>query len=342
MSMISLGFLRPSMLHQNFPGTPTFTEKDIPDLAGKVYIVTGSNSGVGKELARILYSANATVYVACRTESKAQKAIEEIHSASPQSNGTVKFLHLDLSDLTTIKPAAEAFMRQEEKLHVLFNNAGVMTPPDGEVTAQGYDLQLGTNCLGPFLFTQLLTPTLANTATDEAVGAVRVVWVSSMAAELYSVHHGLDVGELKEKNYPSRSKSITRYGNSKAGNYYHSVEYARRHREDGIISVAMNPGNLDSELYRSSNTQKGLDKITINLFTKIMLYPQVNGAYTELFSGFSPDITAANSGCWVGPWGRFFNIRKDIAAGTQRPTEGGQSISEQFWEWSVEQTRNYR
>lgn len=199
--------------------------------------MTGSNSGVGKELARILHAAHATVYVACRNESKAEKAMQEIKAANPESTGSLRFLHLDLGDLASIKPAAEAFTRQEEKLHVLFNNAGVMMPPDGSVTAQGHELQMGTNCLGHFLFTQLLTPTLAKTAANEAAGTVRVVWVSSMAADLFSVQHGLDVDKLREESYVSDLKSMTRYGNSKAGNYYHGVEYARRHRQDGIVSI---------------------------------------------------------------------------------------------------------
>lgn len=336
-----LDFARLSLVRQNFAGTPTFTEKDIQNLSGKVYIVTGSNSGVGKELARILHAAHATVYVACRNESKAEKAMQEIKAANPESTGSLRFLHLDLGDLASIKPAAEAFTRQEEKLHVLFNNAGVMMPPDGSVTAQGHELQMGTNCLGHFLFTQLLTPTLAKTAANEAAGTVRVVWVSSMAADLFSVQHGLDVDKLREESYVSDLKSMTRYGNSKAGNYYHGVEYARRHRQDGIVSIAMNPGNLDSDLYRTMDSQTGFDWISTLIFTKTMLYPQVYGAYTELFSGLSPEVTLEKTGSWIGPWGRFFDIRQDLVKGTERGPEGEQSVSEKFWDWSVEQTEAY-
>jgi len=175
--------------------------------------------------------------MACRTESKARSTMQEIKATAPSSTGRLEFLHLDLSDLRTIKPAAEAFLAGQDKLHVLFNNAGIMVPPEGQKTAQGYDLQLGTNCLGPFLLTHLLTPTLARTAKAEAAGVVRVVWVSSMAAELYSVKDGVDMSNLEGKGYIKEPGAVEKYGISKAGNYLHSVEYARRQKQDGIISV---------------------------------------------------------------------------------------------------------
>jgi retinol dehydrogenase-12 len=106
------------------PPKPQFTEKNLPDLKGKVYIITESNTGIGKELVRMLYSKNAKVYVFARSEEKAIKAIEDIKRAEPASTGTLVFSHLDLSDLTRIKASAERFLAAETKLHVLFNNAG--------------------------------------------------------------------------------------------------------------------------------------------------------------------------------------------------------------------------
>lgn len=220
---------------QIFPGKPTYTEKDIGDLSGKVYLVTGANTGVGKELAQILFSKNATVWIAARNEEKGRIAIESIREAHPSSTGKLEFLHLDLSDLTTIKKSAETFLSKEKQLHVLFNNAGVMLPPNGSKTAQGYELQLGTNNLGPFLFTELLTPTLINTAKASTAGSVRVVWVSSSAAELLlPVAGGIDLDNL---DYKKDIFYAYKYGVSKAGNYYHATEYARRHRNDGIVSL---------------------------------------------------------------------------------------------------------
>jgi retinol dehydrogenase-12 len=160
-----------------FPPSPAFTESNLPDLQGKVYIVTGASAGVGKELARLLYSRNGTVYVAARSSEKAQAAITWIREAHPGSQGVLHFLKLDLNDLEGIKPSAEEFLSKEKRLDVLFNNAGVMIPPQGSKTKQGYELQLGTNCIAPFLFTKLLTPLLISTAKSSPRGSVRVIWV---------------------------------------------------------------------------------------------------------------------------------------------------------------------
>lgn len=144
------------------------------------------------------------------------------------------YLHLDLDDLTTIKTSAEEFLSKEEKLNVLWNNAGVMFPPQGSKTKQSYELQLGTNCVAPFLFTKLLTPVLISTARLEPPGTVRVVWISSSAAEGFSPKYGVDIGNLE---YKSDKSAAHKYGVSKAGNVLHAKEFARRFGGDGVISV---------------------------------------------------------------------------------------------------------
>lgn len=113
-----------------------------------------------------------------------------------------------------------------------------MLPPHGSKTAQGYELQLGTNCLGPFLFTQLLTPTLISTAKTAPKGSVRVIWASSSTAEHLSPRGGVDLDNL---DYKRDVFNAWKYGISKAGNYYYATEYARRHRDDGIVSVVGSP-----------------------------------------------------------------------------------------------------
>lgn len=198
-----------------------------------------------------MYQSNATVYVAGRSPEKAEKAISKIKDAHPSSKGRVEFLKLDLADLTTIKASAEDFLRRESSLHVLTNNAGVMIPPEGSKTAQGFELQMGTNCLGPFLFTQLLLPILRDTAAKSPPGTVRVTWAASFAVELTPTPEGIkmaddgtpDVGKDKNMDYPM----------SKAGNVFYSKEFAKRHGKDGIVSVAWNPGNLSTELQRHTN-----------------------------------------------------------------------------------------
>ncbi|KAI0881984.1 short-chain dehydrogenase [Annulohypoxylon maeteangense] len=319
-------------LRQVFPGKPTYTEKDIPDLSGKVYVVTGANTGIGKEVARVLFSKNAAVWVAARNEEKGRDAIRSIREAHPLSTGRLEFLLLDLSDLSTIKKSAESFLAKETQLHVLYNNAGVMMPPQGSKTAQGYELQLGTNCLGHFLFTKLLTPTLVATAKASPKGSVRVIWVSSSAAELLCpVGEGIDMDNLDNTHDIFYAY---RYGVSKAGNVYQSTEYARRHREDGIVSLSLNPGNLASELDRYCNPIE-------MLYRKLTVYPVINGAYTELFAGLSNEVTLDRSGDWIVPWGRFADIRKDILQGSKPQSEGGTGIAQKFWDWNEEQVKAY-
>jgi retinol dehydrogenase-12 len=104
---------------------PELTEKNLPNQAGRVFIVTGGYAGIGYELSKILYKHDGTVYVAGRSQEKGDKAIASIREAVPNSKGKLEFMHIDLADLTTIKPGVEKFLSQESRLDVLTNNAGV-------------------------------------------------------------------------------------------------------------------------------------------------------------------------------------------------------------------------
>ena len=192
--------------------------------------MTGSSSGIGEQLAYILYLKNAKVYMAARSEAKATKAIESIKSRVPNSKGQLIYLHLDLDDLTTIKATADVFLADNDRLDVLWNNAGVMTPPQGSKTAQGYEKQLGTNNVAPFLLTKLLHPILAKTASTAPTDSVRVVWVSSSGTELLSPKGGVDMDNL---DYKVDKDLWTKYGISKAGNVLHGSEFAKRFQSEG-------------------------------------------------------------------------------------------------------------
>ena len=116
---------------------PALTESNLPDQRGKVHIVTGGYTGVGFELCQILYRRNAKVYIAGRNADKASSAIKAIKAANPSAKGALEYMQLDLADLTSIKPAVDAFNAQETRLDVLTNNAGVMMPPPGRTTGPG-------------------------------------------------------------------------------------------------------------------------------------------------------------------------------------------------------------
>ncbi|KAL2173175.1 uncharacterized protein P884DRAFT_333014 [Thermothelomyces heterothallicus CBS 202.75] len=321
------------------PPKPTFTDQDVPDLTGRVCIVTGSNTGIGKEVARILYSKNARVYVAARSQDKARSAIREIKESTPSSAGSLEFLSLDLSDLSHVREAARSFLAREQRLDVLFNNAGVMVGSASEPvprTAQGYELCLGVNCVGTMLFTELLTPVLAAAAANKSGGAgsgsVRVVWLSSFALELFAqANVGVPLDNL---DYHLPKAGTERYGISKVGAWALGVEYAKRHRDDGIVSVPINPGNLTSELPRHQG-------VVLKTVARLVGYPPLFGAYTELWAAFSPEVTPDKSGSWVAPFGRFYPLREDLHKATRPEAEGGTGGTAKFWEWIQGQIQPY-
>lgn len=121
-----------------FPPAPTFTDKDLPLLVDKVFLVTGAASGVGFELAKILYAAGGTVYIAARSVSRCQGAIEKIKARTrlSKTEGRLKSMVVDLADLAAVKSAVEEFLRQETRLDLLVNNAAVMIPPTGSKSKQ--------------------------------------------------------------------------------------------------------------------------------------------------------------------------------------------------------------
>ncbi|CAG8974766.1 hypothetical protein HYALB_00000378 [Hymenoscyphus albidus] len=321
-----------SLWTQHHPPIPTFTERDLPSLDGKVYIVSGSNTGVGKELARVLYSKDAKVYIAARSKTKADDAIQDIKDSEPASKGELVFLHLDLADLTTIKASAQRFLDAETKLHVLFNNAGVMAPEKIQRTPQGYELNLGINNVGTFLFTKLLTPILVSTAKVEHYNHVRVIWLASAAHEMFApTNFGITLDNLDYKKDVAGPK---RYARSKSGAWALGVEFANRHRADGVISIPLNPGNLTSELFRDQNS-------VMKFVSGMVGYPPINGAYTELFAGLSPEVTIEKSGSWVVPFGRIYPIRQDLLSAMKSKAEGGNGSCKRFWEWCEEQVKPY-
>ncbi|THH01123.1 hypothetical protein EW026_g1516 [Hermanssonia centrifuga] len=160
-----------------FPPKPTFSVDQIPDLDGQVVLITGGNTGIGKETAKVLLAQNAKVYVAGRNIQKVEEAIRDLKE---ETGKQAYALQLNLADLKSVKQAAEEFQTKETQLHVLFNNAGVMFPPIESLTTDGYDQQFGTNVLGHFYFTKLLTPMLLTTAVSTPGGRVRVINTSSM------------------------------------------------------------------------------------------------------------------------------------------------------------------
>jgi len=299
---------------------------------GRVHLITGGYVGCGFELAKILYQHNATVYIAGRSQEKGEKALADLKRQFPNSKGKLTFLKLDLADQSTIKKSAEEFMSKESRLDVLTQNAGVMVPPSGSKDKDGHELQMGTNCLGPWLFAQCLLPILKRTAASSPPGSVRVTWAASLTIA-FSPTGG--VAFQPDGSPKVHGKQSTNYAQSKVGNVYLASEFARLYGGDGILSVSWNPGNLRTDLLRHSGAiQKAMTDA-------LWLFPALFGGYTELYAACSPDITAGQNGCFVMPWGRIGNLRSDMIRAQKTAAEGGTGEVRKFWEWCERECRRY-
>ncbi|WP_286862543.1 MULTISPECIES: oxidoreductase [Sphingobacterium] len=261
-----------------------WTTTDIPDLSGKVAIVTGSNTGIGFETAKALYEAGARVTIAARDPEKVQMAIQKIRSGTVEK-GELGFGVLDLGNLSSVKKFAENFMQKHSNLDLLINNAGVMVPPASK-TADGFELQFGVNYIGHFALTGHLLELLKKTSHS------RVVTLSSGAATLVNT---IDFDNLRlEKNYDEWRE----YAISKLADILFSYELDRRFKNAGIsaISVAAHPGVTRTDLQRNIPGE--------NLEGMFASFDQVmepwQGALPSLFAATDPSV---KGGDFYGPDG---------------------------------------
>ncbi|PCH39965.1 NAD(P)-binding protein [Wolfiporia cocos MD-104 SS10] len=301
-----------SAIDENFPPKPKWTANDMPDLTGKVMIVTGGNSGIGKQTVKTLLKRGAKVYMASRNKAKAMKAIFSLQKATGRE---AIFLELDLANLRSVKKAAAEFQSKEKKLHVLFNNAGVMVPALHELTADGYDMQFGVNVLGHFYFTRLLLPTMMATVQADKE-KTRVVTVSSHR-HLFTK---LNYDALRAGNERNRMGRQELYQMSKYGCVAFAAELARRYGGHGIVSIAVNPGNIRTGISRHAGPVS-------QVYTRTMFHSTEKGALTQLYAGTAPEAAKMN-GKYLIPWARVSEARADAV---EPPT------GKKLWEWMKEQ-----
>ncbi|CAG1981760.1 hypothetical protein SNK03_007300 [Fusarium graminearum] len=306
-----------------FPPKPQFTEENLQPQDGRVFLVTGGYSGIGFELSRMLYEAGGSVYIAGRSQEKGEQAIAQLKGHCPDSSGSLSFLKISLDDLKSVKSAAEEFIAKESRLDVLFNNAGVSMPPPGSVSAQGYELSIATNAIGPWYFTQLLVPVLTQTAKDQPPASVRVVWTASIVTDVALPKGGVD---MKEVINPSKDPQVN-YTNSKTGNWYLASVLANQIGSQGVLSVCHNPGNLQTSLLRHMPW-------AVRYAVSIILYHAKFGAYTNLWAGLSPDLQIEDGGRFIWPWGRFHpSPRPDLLENLKSKEQGGTGTAAEFAEY---------
>lgn len=291
-----------------------FTEADVPSQSGKCFIVTGANTGIGFEIARVLAQKGARVLLACRDQDKAEAAMSKIRTLKPNAN--VAFLHLDLSDLTSVK-AAVAQLEQEPRIDALINNAGVMTPPL-QRTRQGFELQFGVNHLGCFALTALLLPKLALTA------GARVVVTSSIA------HQGAQI-DWEDLNADRGYDRMKRYAASKLANALFFFELDRRLRAAGhpVVALGCHPGMAATELGRYMGPLQILNPIV-----RVLLNSAERGAWPALQAATAP----VSAGGYYGPIG-FKGVRGVSGEAKRSPTAQDVTLAQRLWEQSILMTR---
>ncbi|XP_017061483.1 retinol dehydrogenase 13 [Drosophila ficusphila] len=245
------------------------------DETGKVFIVTGANTGIGKETALEIARRGGTVYMACRDLNRCERARKEI--VKETNNQNVFSRELDLSSQDSIRAFVAGFKKEQNKLDVLINNAGVMRCPK-TLTKEGIELQLGVNHIGHFLLTNLLLDLLKKSAPS------RIVVVSSLAHARGSIN----VADLNsEKTYDEGLA----YSQSKLANVLFTRELATRLEGSGVTVNSLHPGVVDTELGRNwAFFQTNL----VQYFIKPMIWPLLktpkSGAQTSLYAALDPEL----------------------------------------------------
>ena len=258
--------------------------QDIPEQKDKTIIITGATSGLGKEATRVLAKKNATVIMAVRNTQKAEIVASEIRKE--YANVKIDIRDLDLGSLDSISSFAKGVLEDYKKLDILINNAGIMMCPYSK-TKNGFEIQMGTNHLGPFALTGLLMPLLLNTKN------ARIVSTSSVA------HNQGDI-DFTDINWEKRKYNTNKaYSDSKLANLYFSYELKRRleNVENPPLVVTAHPGGTKTDLARHSGI--------FNVFMNLLFLPVVKGVLSTLRA--ATDVNA-KSGDYYGPGG-FMQVR---------------------------------
>jgi NAD(P)-dependent dehydrogenase (short-subunit alcohol dehydrogenase family) len=274
-----------------------WTTADIPSQAGRRALITGANSGIGYPTALTLARRGAAVMLACRNRERGEEALHKILDAVPGANVTLELL--DLSSLGSVRALAARELERNQPLDLLINNAGVMTPPKRLETADGFELQFGTNVLGHFALTALLYPALERAAAlaTSHEARPRVVTVASIAHKR---------GQLKFADLQARQNysPMESYQQSKLADLMFAFELERRFeaRSSGVISVAAHPGVAQTNLFVAGDysgpeiiIRKGVGHLI-----GALLNSEAEGALPTLYAAVAPD---AAPGGYYGPQG---------------------------------------
>jgi NAD(P)-dependent dehydrogenase (short-subunit alcohol dehydrogenase family) len=277
----------------------------VPDQSGRRVVITGANSGTGLEATRRLAAAGAHVIMAVRTVAKGEQARDGILAQQPQAQLEVR--RVDLADLASVAEFADGLIAEGTPLDLLVNNAGVMAVPSRMTTADGFELQFGSNFLGPFALTVRLLPLLL------AAPAPRVATMSSGVANVGRIH-------FDDLQYSRRYSPNSAYSQSKLADLLMTEHLAALATERGwnLLSTAAHPGFTRTNL-QTSGPNLGLDRPRWSLMQVGMRFVPSQGVET----GVEPMLQAATSpdavnGGYYGPGGRFGLVGPTVTARVPR------------------------
>lgn len=298
-------------------------DKDIPDLSGKIILVTGGNSGLGKETVLQLAKHNPRkLFLGARNKAKAEEAMTEIKRIVPNAN--ISFLEINLSSFSSIQRASETLLQQCDRLDILVNNAGLMGV-EPSLTEDGYEMQFGSNHMGPALLTKLLLPLLERTSRLPE-SDVRIVQVSSDAHQ-FAPKEGILFSHLKDlsADLPGR----TRYGQSKLANLYFIKSLAKRY--PSIKCVSLHPGLVGTGIL--NNTQKSYAYISwlIAILKKVVMVDVQTGALGQLWAATGPRAELKDGAYYVP-------LKKEIKGNKQ---VDNMALAEELWDWTEKEFKKH-
>jgi NAD(P)-dependent dehydrogenase (short-subunit alcohol dehydrogenase family) len=295
-----------------------WTAERIPDQGGRTAVVTGANSGLGLVTARELARKGAAVVLACRNLAKGEAARSEIEAAAP--GAPLELEELDLSSLDSVRAFAERFRGRHDGLDLLINNAGVMAPPRSQ-TADGFELQFGTNHLGHFALTGLLIGSMEGREDG------RVVTLSSTAHRTGRIAFDNLGGEHRYFRWRA-------YGQSKLANLLFALELERRLRAAGssVKSMAAHPG------YAATNLQSAgpplVDRLVMSVSNRVIAQSDEMGALPTLYAATEPGLPG---GTYAGPGG-FAEQRGHPEPVAPSKAARDEEVARRLWEVSEEMT----
>lgn len=266
---------------------------------GRTFFVTGANSGIGRALVGALAAQGGNVVLASRSEERTRPVLHEIRSRYPGVDA--RFVRIDVSDLTSVRLAADAFLATGHPIDVLVNNAGIAGT--GDLSPQGFDLTYATNHIGPFLLTKLLLPGL------RASSQGRIVNVSSSAQ--FQVKR-MDWSGLQRRTSPKRS-GFSDYAITKLMNVLHAKELARRLGGTSVTTYSLHPGTVASNIWRAIPQP-------FQWLMKQFMLSNEEGASTPLYCATAPELASST--------GRFYNKSREVAPNRLAEDE---SLAQELW-----------